>query len=280
MVRRGRFDMVKIVFRNKKFVFGFSVLMFFIVFLLIGGLFMFFSGDGLYYERVLNMSIKVVMYFIKVFLFMSNEMLIIYFGNRVEVIYFLGMDVFGKDVYVQLVMGFRMSFWVVFLVVIIGMIFGIIIGFIVGYKGGWVDEMFMMFINIMFVIFFIVLQIFLFKEREFVSFVKLSVQGDFRIIFGEIMFNMVFYVFMVGILQFSGVILVSVIFDFIGFGLMIMVFFGMIFQKVIVYNVFQFGQWWWFILLGFIIILIIMVLFFINFGMEEVFNLRFRRGGE
>lgn len=100
MVRRGRFDMVKIVFRNKKFVFGFSVLMFFIVFLLIGGLFMFFSGDGLYYERVLNMSIKVVMYFIKVFLFMSNEMLIIYFGNRVEVIYFLGMDVFGKDVYV------------------------------------------------------------------------------------------------------------------------------------------------------------------------------------
>lgn len=241
-------------------------------------------------------------------------MLIIYFGNRVEVIYFLGMDVFGKDVYVQLVMGFRMSFWVVFLVVIIGMIFGIIIGFIVGYKGGWVDEMFMMFINIMFVIFFIVLfvlivvyffvrslevqvliigimgwlwvvrvvrvQIFLFKEREFVSFVKLSVQGDFRIIFGEIMFNMVFYVFMVGILQFSGVILVSVIFDFIGFGLMIMVFFGMIFQKVIVYNVFQFGQWWWFILLGFIIILIIMVLFFINFGMEEVFNLRFRRGGE
>lgn len=118
---------------------------------------MFFSGDGLYYERVLNMSIKVVMYFIKVFLFMSNEMLIIYFGNRVEVIYFLGMDVFGKDVYVQLVMGFRMSFWVVFLVVIIGMIFGIIIGFIVGYKGGWVDEMFMMFINIMFVIFFIVL---------------------------------------------------------------------------------------------------------------------------
>ncbi|BAD85947.1 ABC-type dipeptide/oligopeptide transport system, permease component [Thermococcus kodakarensis KOD1] len=314
MARRGRLDTVKIAFRNKKFVFGFSVLMFFIVFSLIGGLFTPFSGDGLYYERVPNTSIKVATYSTKVLPPMSNETLITYLGNRVEVTHLLGTDALGKDVYAQLVTGLRTSLWVAFLAAIIGTILGITIGFIAGYKGGWVDETLMMFTNIMLVIPSIVLLVLIaaylsarspevqaliigitgwpwvaravraqtlsLKEREFVSLAKLSAQGDLRIIFGEIMPNMVSYVFMAGILQFSGAILASATLDFIGLGPTTTVSLGTILQKAIAYNALQFGQWWWFIPPGLIITLIITALFFINLGMEEVFNPRLRRGGE
>ncbi len=90
---------------------------------------------------------------------------------------------------------------------------------------------------------------------------------------------MISYIFMAAILQFSGAILASATLDFIGLGPTTMVSLGNILQKAIAYNALQFG-WWWFIPPGLIITLIITALFFINIGMEEVFNPRLRRGGE
>ncbi|MBP1911629.1 ABC transporter permease [Thermococcus stetteri] len=314
MPSRSKLDTVKIAFRNNKFRFGFGLLMFFIIFSLVGGIFTPFSGDGLYYEQIPNTTVKIATYSQKTLPPMSEETLITYLGREIKVRHILGTDAFGKDVYAQLVQGLRTSLWVAFLAAIIGTILGITIGFAAGYRGGWVDEGLMMFVNIMLVIPSIILLILVaaylsarspevqaliigitnwpwvaravraqalsLKNREFVALAKIAGMRDLAIIFGEIMPNMVSYVFMAGILQFSGAILASATLDFIGLGPTTTVSLGTILQKAIAYNALQFGSWWWFIPPGLIITLIITALFFVNLGMEEVFNPRLRRGGE
>jgi len=312
MPRRNRMETVKIAFRNRKFQFGFGLLMFFVIFALIGPLFTNFAWDGLYYEKV--GKVELASYSGRHLPPMSREGIWTYTGKKVEVLHILGTDIQGKDLYAQLVYGLRTSLWIAALAAIIGTILGVSIGFVSGYKGGWVDEILMMVVNIMLVIPAIVLLILVaaylsarspeiqaliigltgwpwvaravrsqtlsLKNREFVSLARLAGQSDLKIIFGEIMPNMVSYVFMAGILQFSGAILSSATLDFIGLGPTTMVSLGNILQKAIAHNALQFGWWWWFIPPGLIITLIITALFFINLGMEEVFNPRLRRGGE
>lgn len=311
MARESKLYKFRLAMRNNKFRFGFGLLLFFIIFAIIGPLFTPFAGDGLYYEKLPNSNMKVATYSTKTLPPMSRETLVTYLGNHVDVLHILGTDKLGKDVYAQLVYGLRTSLWIATLAAIIGTILGITIGFVAGYKGGLTDELLMMFVNIMLVIPSIVLLILVaaylearspeiqaliigltgwpwvaravrsqtlsLKNREFVNLARLAGLGDLRIIFEEIMPNMISYIFMVGILQFSGAILSSATLDFIGLGPTTAVSLGTILQKAIAHNALQFGWWWWFIPPGLIITLIITALFFINLGMEEVFNPRLRR---
>ncbi|NJE54464.1 ABC transporter permease [Thermococcus sp. 21S9] len=309
MARRGRLEMVRIAFKNRKFQFGFGLLTFFVIFALIGPLFTPFAWDGLYYENV--GGIKIASYGEKNLPPMSHEVITTYSGKQVEVLHILGTNINGQDLYARLVYGLRTSLWIAFLAALIGTTLGITIGLVAGYKGGWVDELLMMFTNIMLVIPSIVLLILVaaylsartpgiqaviigltgwpwvaravrsqtlsLKNREFVHLAKLAGLSDFRIIFTEVMPNMISYIFMAGILQFSGAILASATLDFIGLGPTTMVSLGNILQRAIAYNALQFGYWWWFIPPGLIITLIITALFFVNIGLEEVFNPRLRR---
>ncbi|AIU69503.1 peptide ABC transporter permease [Thermococcus eurythermalis] len=309
MPRRKRFEVVKIAFRNRKFQFGFGLLMFFVVFSLIGPLLTPFAWDGLYYTKV--EGVKIASYGEKTLPPMSREVITTYTGKEVEVLHILGTNINGQDLYARLVYGLRTSLWIAFLAAVIGTALGITIGLFAGYKGGWVDELLMMFTNIMLVIPSIVLLILVaaylsartpevqaviigltgwpwvaravrsqtlsLKNREFVHLSKLAGLSDLKIVFTEVMPNMISYVFMAGILQFSGAILASATLDFIGLGPTTMVSLGNILQRAIAYNALQFGWWWWFIPPGLIITLIITALFFINIGLEEVFNPRLRR---
>ncbi|ASJ05581.1 ABC transporter permease [Thermococcus barossii] len=311
MVRESRLYKFKLAMKNNKFRFGFGVLLFFVVFAIVGPLFTSFASDGLYYETIPGTNITVATYSTKTLPPMTREVLTTYTGRQVEVLHILGTDKLGKDLYALLVYGLRTSLWIALLAAVIGTVLGITIGFIAGYKGGLTDELLMMFVNIMLVIPSIVLLILVaaylearspevqaviigltgwpwvaravrsqtlsLKNREFVNLARIVGLSDLRIIFEEIMPNMISYIFMVGILQFSGAILASATLDFIGLGPTTAVSLGTILQKAIAHNALQFGWWWWFIPPGLIITLIITALFFINLGMEEVFNPRLRR---
>ena len=311
-MRMGAAKTLRIAFRNGKFQFGFGLLTFFVIFALIGPLFSPFHWDGLYYEKV--GKVELASYGGKTLPPMTREVITTYTGKEVEVLHILGTNIHGQDLYARLVYGLRTSLWIAFLAAVIGTLVGVTVGFVAGYKGGWTDETLMMLTNIMLVIPSIVLLILVaaylsartpgiqaliigltgwpwvaravrsqtlsLKNREFVNLARLAGLGDLRIIFGEIMPNMISYIFMAAILQFSGAILASATLDFIGLGPTTMVSLGNILQKAIAYNALQFGWWWWFIPPGLIITLIITALFFINIGMEEVFNPRLRRDGE
>ena len=62
--------------------------------------------------------------------------------------YYLGTDGFGRDILSRLIIGIRVSLSVGLIAVLISLTIGIILGALAGYFGGWVDELIMWFINV------------------------------------------------------------------------------------------------------------------------------------
>jgi len=110
------------------------------------------------------------------------------------------------------------------------------------------------------------------RNKEFVNLSRISGASSFKIIKDDIAYNMFSYVFMVYILQFAGAILTSVSLDFIGLGPTRGISLGLIMQNAVNWNAIQLGLWWWAILPGVILTVLVTSLYFINTGLDEVFN--------
>ena len=65
-----------------------------------------------------------------------------------EKFFILGTDPFGRDLLSQLIIGTRVSLSVGFIAVLISLVIGITLGAIAGYFGGWVDNLIVWFINV------------------------------------------------------------------------------------------------------------------------------------
>lgn len=224
--------------------------------------------------------------------------------------HWLGTTTFGQDVFTQLVHGIRASFLVGLIGGGLATFIGLAVGFVAGYKGGLVDEVLMMVTNILLVVPTLALliiiaaylpyrgvfiqsviigftawpwtaravraQTFSLKAREFVNLARITGRSHLKIILHEVMPNMLSYVFMVFILQFGGAILAAVGLDFIGLGPTRGISLGLMMQNAVLWNAIQLGVWWWAIPPGLIITLIVGGLYFMNVGLDEVFNPRLR----
>ncbi len=69
-------------------------------------------------------------------------------NNLIKKHFLLGTDPFGRDLLSQLIIGTRVSLSVGFIAVLISLIIGITLGAIAGYFGGWVDNLIVWFINV------------------------------------------------------------------------------------------------------------------------------------
>ncbi|MGM9949461.1 MAG: ABC transporter permease [Lysinibacillus sp.] len=58
-----------------------------------------------------------------------------------------GTDEFGRDIFSRIMKGTQTAFAVGLLTVLIGVVFGVLIGGTAGYFGGWIDEIFMRFLD-------------------------------------------------------------------------------------------------------------------------------------
>ncbi|MDI3495809.1 MAG: peptide/nickel transport system permease protein [Pseudothermotoga sp.] len=224
--------------------------------------------------------------------------------------HWLGTNTFGQDLFAQIVYGLRNSLIVGLLGGGIATVIGLCIGFIAGYKGGWFDEFLMMLTNILMVIPTLALLIIIaaylpyrgifiqsviigltawpwtaravraqtlsLKTREFVDLARITGVGSVKIIFQEIMPNMMSYVFMVFILQFGGAILAATGLDFIGLGPTRGISLGIMMQQATLWNAIQLGMWWWAITPGALITLIVATLYIMNTGLDEIFNPKLR----
>jgi peptide/nickel transport system permease protein len=224
--------------------------------------------------------------------------------------YWFGTTLLGQDVFAQFVTGLRMAFVVGALGGGIAAIVGMVVGFTAGYRGGIVDELLNMVTNVVLVIptfalllviaaylqvrgimteaIFIGLtswpwaaravraQTFSLTSRDFVSLARLSGSSSRQIIFKEIAPNMSSYLFMMFILLFGGAILIAATLDFIGLGPSNTISLGMMMQLSVQNAALQLHLWWWFLPPGLAIMAIVGSLYVMNVGLDEVFNPRLR----
>lgn len=165
--------------------------------------------------------------------------------------FILGTDRFGRDMLSRLMLGARVSLMVGFIAVFISIVIGISLGSIAAYFGGWVDDLIMWFINVVWSIPSLLLviaisfalgkgfwQIFLavgltmwveiarlvrgqvmsIKEKEFVEAAKALGFPSRRIIFKHILPNVMAAVIVVSAANFASAILIEAGLSFLGIG--------------------------------------------------------------
>ena len=219
-----------------------------------------------------------------------------YFGRTI-----LGYDVFTRSVY-----GLRSTILVGLIGSLLASSIGIIIGLIAGFKGGFVDELLMGITNVVLTFpqlaVLIILAGFLeyrgiihmavlvglllwpwtaravrsqtlsIKNEEYVDLSRISSNSFLRILFEDIAANMFSYIFMVFIQQFLGTIMATVGLEFLGLGPTRGVSLGLVMHNALTNGALYLGYWWWGILPGFFIMLLLFSLYYINTGLDKVFN--------
>jgi peptide/nickel transport system permease protein len=217
----------------------------------------------------------------------------------------------GYDVFSQVVWGARTSLAVGFAAAVISTIIAATLGMLAAYAGGLVDDTINTVTNIFLVIpalpLLIVVSSFLpqrgpvvmivilglttwavearilrgqalsLRNRDFIQAAKVSGEGTWRIVFGEIMPNMISRIAAGFLLVFYLSIIFAAGLEFLGFGDVNKITWGTTLYWAQNNSTVLQGAWWHFFFPGFAIALAVAALVFINYGVDELANPRLRR---
>lgn len=165
--------------------------------------------------------------------------------------FILGSDTLGRDIFSRLILGVRVSLAIGFITVIISLFVGVIIGALAGYFGGWVDDLIMWLINVVWsiptllLVFALILaldrgfwQIFIavgitmwvevariirgqvisVKEKEFIEASRALGFNHIRIIFRHILPNIIGPIIVIAAANFAAAILIEAGLSYLGIG--------------------------------------------------------------
>ncbi|MBP1449583.1 MAG: ABC transporter permease [Thermoproteus sp.] len=226
--------------------------------------------------------------------------------------FWLGADAFGRDVYSQIAYGLGNTLYIALLAGIIATLIGVSLGIIGGYFGGRADVLVNFFTNtfltIPTVVIILLIAIYIprswvtvttlglligifswpwsaravraiamsIRGREFILVAKLSGESPLEIAFTEVMPQMVAYVFLVFVLQFSGAIVADIGLEVLGLLPYNTITIGFILYWAVQFSAPSYGAWWWFLPPGIIVMLATTALSMIAMAMDRAFNPRLR----
>jgi peptide/nickel transport system permease protein len=216
----------------------------------------------------------------------------------------------GEDIFAQVIYGARLSLSVAAAVGVIGVAVSCLVGMTAGYVGGWVDDILSMVMNIFLVIpqlpLLIVASAYLpvkgglgmiiilsvtgwawggrvlraqtlsLRNRDFVQAAYVSGEPTWRIVFFEILPNMISLLVSSFIFTFIGAILAEAGLEFLGFADINTISWGTILYWAQANATLLSGAWWHFLFPGLAIAITITSLVFINYGIDAISNPRLR----
>lgn len=225
--------------------------------------------------------------------------------------FLLGTDMAGRDIFAQLCVAIRDSFWVGIIAGLSSLIIAILIGGVLSYKKGLVDEganlvtnIFMVLPQLVILIIIAALlegrrsleivgiliglfswpwmarslrsQILSLRERKFVDLARISGKSDLSIVVKEILPNMLAYVFLVLIIAVSGAVVAEAGISVLGLGPSTGFTLGKMLQLAISWNATSSGIWWYFGPPGFILTVLTGTLVMITAFIDDVLNPKVR----
>lgn len=225
----------------------------------------------------------------------------------------LGTDTLGRDIFDQLIHSVRQSLIIGFFTGLVGLFVGSAVGIISGYRGGFVDDSLRSVTDVFLVIptipLLVVLssyvrfltipalvlilavfawpfpartfrsQVLSLRKREFINMAKLSGMSDLKIVFREILPNMLPYVGTTFANAVSGAILAEVFLEILGLGPQNTTTLGVMIYWAMWRGALIRGILWWVLPPMIAIVLVFVGLQLINIGLDEVYNPRVRKGG-
>ncbi len=223
----------------------------------------------------------------------------------------LGTDGHGRDLLTDYLAGLRTTLFIGFLAGIIASAVGIMVGFLSAYKGGWIDSVLLTITNMLIVIpsypilvaiamvtpelgitsMSVILalfswpysartiraQVMTMKERPYVELAKVSGQGDWAIIFTEILPNLTPYLLMGFAFSVVGAMVAEVGIEAIGLGPSNIITLGLMINFANGWGVYSMGRLEVLLIPVSALVLIFMAITMINRGMEEYLNPRLQK---
>ena len=224
----------------------------------------------------------------------------------------LGSDDQGRDLLAVVVAGLPLTLRVGFIAGAAGVVVGTILGFIAGYEGGVVDSVIRVVVDTLLTVpglmVLIVIadsikgvistslmaliiallawmhptrtirsQVLSLRERGYVQMAQLSGVSSARIIFQELMPNLLPYLAASFVGAVSAAVLASVGLEALGLGPQNTPDIGMTIYWAISFNALIRGLWWWWTVPIIIIVVLFLGLFLISAGLDEIANPRLRR---